>query len=113
MCFLCRGIHITRDMCFLGRETPITRDMGFLCRGTHHLMCVSRVGEHISQGGMCFIGRGTHNYTRNMCFPGRGTRITRDMCFIGRGTHTAVSVGIYVSWVGEHIRVSLGICVPG
>ena len=50
MCFPCRGIHITRDMFFLGGGTPITRDIGFPCRGTHHLACVSHVGQHISLG---------------------------------------------------------------
>ena len=53
-------------------------------------------------------------------FPGGGTHITRDMCFLGGGTYIPrdmcsqalehISLGIYVSLVGEDI--SLGICVP-
>ena len=83
MCFLCRGIHITRDMFFLGGGTPITRDMGFPCRGTHHLACISRVGQHISLGiYMSFLGR------------------------------EHISQGVCVSLVGEHIIIlHVGICV--
>ena len=41
-------------------------------------------------------------------FSSRGTHITREMRF-QVGEHT--SLGICVSWAGEHISLSLGICV--
>ena len=48
------------------------------------VICVSRVGEHISLArDMYFAGRGTH-ITSDMCSPGRGTHVTRVMCFAGR-----------------------------
>ena len=82
MCFRGRGTQITRDMCFPVRGTHITRNMGFRSKGTH--------------------------ITTNMCYPSWETRIKRDMCFLGR---RKISLGIWVTWVGE--RISLMIWVSG
>ena len=52
------------------------------------------------------LGRRTH-ITGDMYFMGRGTHhITREMCLLGRRTHNFLSLGICVSWVGEHINYS-------
>ena len=79
------------------------------------------VGEHISLGLMCFLGRGTQ-ITRDMCFLGRRAHITRDMCFLGRGTHISRDVcfpcrGTHITremcLLGRGTHITRDMCFPG
>ena len=72
------------------------------------VICISRVGEHISLArDMCFAGRKTH-ITMDMCFPGR-EQISLVICVFRVGEQ--VSLVICVSWVGTNITRDM--CFPG
>ena len=78
------GTHFTSNMHYPSREIHITSEM---CSPTTRIkaICVSQVGEHISPGIFCFLGRGRDS-TSDECSPTWETHILSEMCSFTRET---------------------------